>query len=195
MNASNSQIITCAACSAKNRVPTEKIGAGAKCGKCGEPLQSGDQASGFKNTYTIRCASCRAKNRIPAAKIHESAKCGKCKSELETAELLKGGPVMVTDNDFESKVLNSPLPVLLYCWSTHCPTCRMTGPMIDQFATEAKGRARVAKINVETSPETASRYNVLGVPFLLVFDNGQLKESFPGAVPKHEIMMKMARYI
>lgn len=195
MNQSSSQIMQCAACGAKNRILAEKVGAGAKCGKCGKPLQTDDQASGWFDSYTIRCSSCRAKNRIPANKINDPAKCGKCKTDLETTELSKGAPVMVADNDFDSKVLNSPLPVLLYCWSTHCPTCQMTGPMIDQFATEAKGRARVAKINVETNPATASRYNVLGVPFLLIFDNGQLKESFPGSIPKHEIMMKMARYI
>jgi thioredoxin-like negative regulator of GroEL len=71
----------------------------------------------------------------------------------------------------------------------------MTGPIVDQFAAESKGRVRVAKINVENSPSVASRYNVLGVPYLLIFDNGQLKESLPGAVPKHEIMMRMARYL
>jgi thioredoxin-like negative regulator of GroEL len=71
----------------------------------------------------------------------------------------------------------------------------MAGPIVDQFAADSKGRVRVAKLNIESSPGVASRYNVMGVPFLFIFENGQLKESLPGAIPKHEIMMKMARYL
>lgn len=143
----------------------------------------------------IRCTGCGAKNRMPAEKIGASAKCGKCKAPLETQALFKGNPVMTTDDNFDQIVLNSPLPVLLYCWSANCPTCRMTGPMVDQFAAESKGRVRVAKVNVEANPGVASRYNVMGVPFLFIFDNGQLKESIPGAISKHEMMMKVGRYL
>jgi thioredoxin 2 len=197
MDQANFQIFRCDRCGAKNKIPAEKLGATAKCGKCGSRLGLGAKAETEKgiNTYTIRCASCRAKNRIPAVKISETARCGKCKAVLETEDLLRGSPMMVTDANFDSTVLNSPLPVLLYFWSAGCPGCQMTGPVVDQFAAESKGRVRVAKLNVETSPGVASRYNVLGVPFLMIFDNGQLKESLPGAVRKQEIMMRMARYI
>jgi thioredoxin-like negative regulator of GroEL len=54
---------------------------------------------------------------------------------------------------------------------------------------------RVGKMNIATSPVAASRYNVLGVPFLLIFDNGEYKEGLPGAVPKQEIMMRMSHYL
>jgi thioredoxin 2 len=203
MNQAGFKIIPCPKCGAKNRVPSNKrdpdkpdtAGRPAKCGKCGSLLQTDTRHEQWLDNYTIRCTSCRAKNRIPASKINDMAKCGKCKSVLETKELFNGHPVMVTDRDFDGKVLNSPLPVLLYCWSAGCPTCQLTGPVVDQFAAESKGRVRVAKINVANSPAVASRYNILGVPFLLIFDNGQLKESLPGSIPKHEIMMKMARYI
>ena len=67
--------------------------------------------------------------------------------------------------------------------------------MIDQFAADSKGRVRVAKLNVEQNPGIASRYNVMGVPFLFIFDSGRLKESLPGGLPRHEIMMKMSRYL
>ena len=143
----------------------------------------------------VRCAGCGVKNRIPESKDAAAAKCGKCRAPLETRSLSNGTPVMAADGNFDETVLKSPLPVLLYCWSANCPTCRMTGPMIDQFAVESKGRVRVAKLNVEANPGTASRYNVMGVPFLFIFDNGRLKESMPGALPKHEVMMKMARYL
>ena len=70
----------------------------------------------------------------------------------------------------------------------------MAGPVVDQFAADSRGRVRVGKMNVETSTVVESRYNVLGVTFLLIFDNGQYKEGLPGAVPKHEIMTRMAHY-
>jgi thioredoxin 2 len=195
MNQTESRIARCAGCGAKNRMPAEKIAASAKCGKCGLLINKGKGQDNGHGTLTIRCTSCRAKNRLPADRAEGGAKCGKCKTPLETQALFKGNPVMTSDGNFDQVVLNSPLPVLLYCWSANCPTCRTTGPIVDQFAAESRGRVRVAKVNVEANPGIASRYNVLGVPFLFIFENGQLKESFPGAVPKHEMMMKVGRYL
>ena len=68
-------------------------------------------------------------------------------------------------------------------------------PIIDQFGVESKGKVRVSKINVEASPVLASRFNILSVPFIYIFDNGEMKESGPGGLQKHELMMKMAPYI
>ena len=195
MNQAGSHIVQCIKCGAKNRIPRSKVGSAATCGKCGGPLQTDADRSDRPDTLTIRCTACRAKNRIPANKIQDTAKCGKCKAVLGTGELFTGQPVMATDGNFESVVLHSPLPVLLYCWSTGCPVCQTAGPIVDQFAAESKGRVRVAKLSVEANPGVASRYNVLGVPFLFIFDNGQLKDSLPGAVPKDEIMLKMAPYL
>jgi thioredoxin-like negative regulator of GroEL len=68
-------------------------------------------------------------------------------------------------------------------------------PIIDQFAVESKGKVRVGKLNVDASPMLASKYNIMSVPFLFIFDNGQMKESMPGGLQKHDMMMKMAPYI
>jgi len=68
-------------------------------------------------------------------------------------------------------------------------------PIIDQFAVESKGKVRVGKINVDSSPNLASKYNIMSVPFIFIFDNGQMKESMPGGLQKHDMMMKMAPYI
>jgi thioredoxin 1 len=68
-------------------------------------------------------------------------------------------------------------------------------PIIDQFAVDSKGKVRVGKLNVDTSPMLASKYNIMSVPFLFIFDNGQMKESMPGGLQKHDMMMKMAPYI
>ena len=68
-------------------------------------------------------------------------------------------------------------------------------PIIDQFAVESKGKVRVGKIKVDSSPMLASKYNIMSVPFIFIFDNGQMKESMPGGLQKHDMLMKMAPYI
>jgi len=68
-------------------------------------------------------------------------------------------------------------------------------PIVDQFAVESKGKVRVGKVNVDSSPMLASKYNIMSVPFIFIFDNGQMKESGPGGLQKHDMMMKMAPYL
>jgi thioredoxin-like negative regulator of GroEL len=68
-------------------------------------------------------------------------------------------------------------------------------PIIDQFGVESKGKVRVGKLNVEASPVLAAKYNIMSIPFIFIFDNGQMKESGPGGLQKHDLMMKMAPYI
>ncbi|MBW2482054.1 MAG: hypothetical protein JRF38_18850 [Deltaproteobacteria bacterium] len=67
--------------------------------------------------------------------------------------------------------------------------------MIDQFGVESKGKVRVGKLNIDANQNLASKYNIMSVPFLFIFDNGNLKESLPGGMQKHDLMMKMAPYI
>ena len=147
------------------------------------------------NGYIIRCSACGTKNRIPASKTGEAGKCGKCGGILETQALHNSQPVMITDDNFDAKVLKSPLPVLLYCWAPWCSTCGMVAPIIDEFAAESKGRVRIGKLNVDANPVLAAKYDIRSIPFLLIFDNGQLKEGLPGAMQKHEVMMKMGHYL
>ena len=155
-----------------------------------------DQADGNGGeSYLFRCTKCRTRNRIPFFKISEGAKCGKCGTALATQELFVPQPLMVTETDFDKQVLASPLPVLLFAWASWCPTCRTAMPVIDDFAKDAKGKIRVGKVNVDSSPAISSKYNILSVPQILIFDNGRLQETMPGAMLKHEIMMKMARYL
>jgi len=188
-------IVRCTECGAANRIPAEKSGTAARCGKCHARLPSEPKKKAAGEIFKMRCTECGAKNKIPAAKIDAGGKCGKCGALLKIQELFEPQPVMVTDGNFDVKVLKSPLPVLLFAWAPWCTTCVAFTPIIDEFATDAKGKVRVAKVNVETSPMLASKFNILSVPFIFIFDNGQMKESMPGALQKHEIMMKMSRYI
>jgi len=85
--------------------------------------------------------------------------------------------------------------VLLFAWAPWCPTCGAMTPIIDQFAAESKGKIRVGKVNVDANPALAQQFSILSVPFIFIFDNGQLRESLPGGLQKHELMMKMASYL
>jgi thioredoxin 2 len=148
-----------------------------------------------QNGYIIRCTSCGTKNRIPAKRAGQTGTCGKCRHPLETPGLLGGQSIMITEGNFDEKVLRSPLPVLLYCWAPWCSTCKMVAPLISEFAAESDGSVRVGKLNVDANAALAARFDIRSIPFLLIFDNGQLKESFPGGMQKNEIMMKMAKYL
>ena len=188
-------IVRCTACGAANRIPAEKTGMAAKCGKCHTLLPADQRQEAPSEAVKMRCSECGAKNKIPAGKVDAGGKCGKCGALLKTEELFEPQPFMITDSNFDVKVLKSPLPVLLFAWAPWCPTCGSVTPIIDEFASDARGKVRVGKINVDTNPMLASKYNIMSVPFLFIFDNGQMKESMPGGLQKHEIMMKMSPYI
>ena len=195
MNESTSAIVKCPSCGARNKIPREKIGSSARCGKCRAPLDTAAAPDGAAASYTIRCLKCKTRNRVPGYKIDSGAKCGKCKEALPTGELFITQPVMVTDANFEKMVLAAPLPVLLFCWAPWCPTCGVVAPIIEDFARETKGKIRVGKLNVDGNPQIASRFNVLSVPTLFIFDNSEMKESLPGGLQKNQLMTKMAHYL
>jgi thioredoxin 2 len=186
-------IWTCVHCGAKNRVPPEKEGT-AKCGRCHQAL-SPPSGQDEQVKLTLRCGQCRTKNRVPAAKLHEGPKCGRCGADLEHKDLLNGRTVMITDANFDAKVMRSPFPVLLYAWAPWCSVCSGTGPVVEQLAQTMKGKVRVAKINIDANPKTAQEYNILSVPAFFIFDGGELKLHLPGAVPGHELLLKMAPFV
>ena len=195
-------IIQCKACGAKNRIPSDKSGMKAKCGKCGESMdtrkttsEQSDKNFRTGNIYLVRCLSCGAKNRIPENKMNETAKCGKCHESMQTAGLLSGLSMMVSDRDFETKVLKSPVPVLFFTFANWCPSCQAIIPVVEELARDWKGRVRVAKLNIDQNQMTAGRFNIMSVPTIIIFDNGQAKDRLTGAVPKLQIMQKMAPFI
>lgn len=188
-------LLKCNACGAKNKFPAKRAAGEAKCGKCGEALEKHAGKTDSSDAFKMRCADCGTQNRIPASKINAGPKCGKCGAMMPTGELFVPQPVMVTDANFDKSVLKSPLPVLLFAWAPWCPTCSTVAPIIDDFASESKGRIRVGKINVDANPVLASKFNILSVPFLFIFDGGQMRENFPGGMQKHELMLKMAHYL
>ncbi|MBI3605539.1 MAG: thioredoxin [Nitrospirae bacterium] len=105
------------------------------------------------------------------------------------------GYVTVTDQNFKSEVLDAKEPVLVDFWAEWCAPCRIIGPVIEKLAAEYKGRVKVAKLDVDASPVTASTYQIHSIPTLLVFRNGQIVDRVIGTVSKSILVEKFQKVI
>jgi len=102
--------------------------------------------------------------------------------------------ITITSGNFEAEVINAPVPVLLDFWAPWCNPCKMIAPFIEQIADENEGRLKVGKINVDDESDLAARHNVVSIPTLAVYKNGELAFIQPGARPKAEIEKVLANY-
>lgn len=97
------------------------------------------------------------------------------------------GVVELTDDNFESEVLQSDKPVLVDFWAPWCGPCKMIAPTIDQLAKDNTAKVRVGKMNIDDSPGTPARYGISAIPTLLVFNNGEVVQRFTGITPKDQL--------
>ena len=94
----------------------------------------------------------------------------------------------INDKNFEIEVINSDIPVLIDFWAPWCAPCRAIGPVVDELAKDYNGKLKVVKMNVDDNPRTPQRYGVRGIPNLILFHGGQVKEQITGAVPKAQLV-------
>ena len=96
--------------------------------------------------------------------------------------------VELTDSNFDQEVLQSPVPVLVDFWAAWCAPCRLIAPAVEAIAKDYAGRAKVGKVNVDENMSTSSKYNIRGIPALLVFKGGEMRDQIVGASSKENIM-------
>ncbi|MFH8488734.1 thioredoxin [Streptomyces longisporoflavus] len=102
------------------------------------------------------------------------------------------GVAEVTDADFEGEVIEAELPVLVEFGAEWCGPCRQLAPVLGEIAREEADRLKIVQVDVDSSPQTAIAYNILSVPSLLVFRNGEPVKSMVGARPKRKLLADLA---
>ena len=100
--------------------------------------------------------------------------------------------VKVTDESFQVDVLQSGQPVLVDFWAEWCGPCKQIAPALEQISEELLGKVTVAKLDIEQSPTTPSRYGVRGIPTMMLFKDGQMTSMKVGAMPKQKILEWLA---
>lgn len=124
---------------------------------------------------TVRCPVCGASNRVPATAAGVP-RCGKCHSPL---------PWITTagDDDFDVVIGSATIPVLVDLWATWCGPCRTVSPALEELAREMAGRLKLVKVDVDRAEAVARRFEVQGIPTLLLIDGGQVISRQTGAAP------------
>lgn len=97
----------------------------------------------------------------------------------------------VTEADFQTEVLNAPDPVLVDFTAVWCQPCRMVDPIVKQLAQDWDGKVKVVKLDADQNPNIMMQYGVLGIPTLMLFKGGQIKERLTGYQPKDRLVSKL----
>ncbi|MGE5280247.1 MAG: thioredoxin [Deltaproteobacteria bacterium] len=105
------------------------------------------------------------------------------------------GALHVTDSNFKTEILEAGAPCLVDFWAEWCGPCRRVGPIVEELADEYAGRLKVAKLNVDNGPRTATSYGVMSIPTLMFFKEGQVVEQIIGAVGKEELKRKIEEHL
>lgn len=103
--------------------------------------------------------------------------------------------VQLSDESFQREVLESELPVLVDFWAEWCMPCRAIASTVAQIADEYEGRLKVCKLNIDGNPKTASTYQIISIPTLVIFQDGEKKDQIVGNVPKKVIEEKIRPFV
>ena len=127
---------------------------------------------------TLPCSACGRWNRIAAHRIADGPKCGICSAPLRLDH-----PVLLDDATFDRVIAETSLPVLVDFYADWCGPCRMMAPAVDELARTSAGEALVAKLDTEASPRVAARFQIRGIPTVIVFRDGREARRQSGAMP------------
>jgi thioredoxin 2 len=127
----------------------------------------------------VACPSCSTKNRVPAAAPGKPT-CAQCHVPLPWL-------TEADDDTFTAVVEQSRVPVLVDLWAPWCGPCRQVSPAVERMAAKHPGRLKVTKVNVDESPRTASKFQAMSIPTLLIIKNGAVADRQVGAVPEPQL--------
>lgn len=101
----------------------------------------------------------------------------------------------VNEQNFQKEVLSADKPVLVDFWAPWCGPCRMVGPVVDKIAQDYAGKLKVVKINTDEAPGIAGQFNIMSIPTLMIFKNGERVDQIIGAVPEQTITAKLQPHL
>ena len=104
-------------------------------------------------------------------------------------------PIEVTDETFETVVLQAELPTVVDFWAVWCGPCKMIAPILEQIAQEHDGQLQVTKVDVDHNSESAMKYGVMSIPTLILFKKGQAVERLVGFMPKEKLWAKIKPHL
>ena len=108
-------------------------------------------------------------------------------------ENMPNTPIKITDADFDEAVKKYDT-IVIDCWAPWCGPCRIVGPVIDELANEMQGKIVFGKLNVDENPAISGKHQIMSIPTMLVFKNGNLVDRLIGALPKEELQKKLELY-
>ncbi len=108
---------------------------------------------------------------------------------------MAGAVKEITQDQFENEVMKESKPVLVDFWAPWCGPCKTLGPVLEKVAGENEGRLKVVKVNVDENQDLAQKYEVMSIPTMFVFKNGQVVDSFMGAMNKQVLTEKLEQHL
>jgi thioredoxin 1 len=103
-------------------------------------------------------------------------------------------PILIADNTFDKIIQDNPL-VVVDCWAPWCGPCRMVAPILEELAQDYSGKILFGKLNVDENQNVATRYQIMSIPTLLVFKDGNLVDRIVGAMPRNMLEPKLAQFL
>ena len=128
------------------------------------------------------CPHCHKVNRVPADKLSSGGNCGACKQPLWPDQVLE-----LTEQTFATHTGRSDLPVLVDFWASWCGPCKMIAPVLEEIADEYEGKLKVCKRNIDENEQTPPKFNIRGIPTLMLFKNGNVDATKVGALSKSQL--------